>query len=117
MRDVMLEIAGALAILGGLVHGILGETKVFPRTQIEPRWARRLIRAVWHASAVAWIAGGVLLIATPSFAANGNARRWIVAALAVTYASAAVGNALATRGRHFGWIVLLAVVALALAGM
>ena len=29
---------------------------------------------------------------------------------------AALGNALGTRGRHFGWLVLSAVVALAVAG-
>jgi len=116
MRDVMLQIAGVLAILSGLVHGVLGETKVFPRAQIEPPWVRRLVRAVWHCGAVAWIGGGVLLIAAPTFGSEG-ARHWIIFMLAAVYGSAAIGNAVATRGRHFGWMVLAAVVVLTLAGI
>lgn len=115
MRDVTLQIAGALAILAGLVHGALGETKVFSRARIEPSWAKRLLRAVWHCGAVAWVAGGALLIAVPAFATDG-ARRWIIFLSVAVYGSAAIGNAVATRGRHFGWMVLSAVVVLTLAG-
>jgi len=32
------------------------------------------------------------------------------------FAFGALGNAIATRGRHFGWMVFSAVVALAVAG-
>ena len=116
MRDMALEIAGVLAVLAALVHGVLGETKVFARAQIEPPWVRRLMRAVWHCGVVAWIAGGMLLVAAPSLASDG-ARRWIVFASVAIYGSAAIGNAVATRGRHFGWMVLSAVVVLTLAGI
>jgi hypothetical protein len=44
------------------------------------------------------------------------ARHWIVATLACVFAFAALANAWATRGRHFGWMALSAVVALAVAG-
>ncbi len=115
MRDVTLQIAGVLAILAGLVHGVLGETRVFSRAQIDPPWAKRLLRAVWHCGVVAWIGGGVLLIAAPTFASDG-ARHWIMFVLVAVYGSAAIGNAVATRGRHFGWMVLSAVVVLTLAG-
>ncbi len=116
MRDVALQIAGALAVLAGLVHGVLGETRVFARARIEPSWARRLLRIVWQCSAIAWIGGGALLIAAPSFASD-SARRWVIFVLAAVYGFAAIGNALASRGRHFGWMVLAAVVILALAGI
>ena len=115
MRDAALQIAGVLAILAGLVHGVLGETKVFARAQIEPAWARRLLRAVWHCGVVAWIGGGALLIAAPTFASEA-ARHWVIFVLVAVYGSAAIGNAVASRGRHFGWMVLSAVVVLTLAG-
>ena len=44
------------------------------------------------------------------------ARHWIVATTAVMFACAAVANAWALRGRHFGWVALSAVVAMAVAG-
>ncbi|WP_407177794.1 hypothetical protein [Bradyrhizobium sp. STM 3562] len=115
MRDLLLQSSGLLAIAAALIHGVLGETKVFARATIEPKRARTLIRAVWQAGTVAWVGGGVLLIAA-SWMESDQARHWIVATSAVVYAFAALGNAWALRGRHVGWIAMSAVVALALAG-
>jgi len=86
MRDLLLQCSGLAAIAVALIHGVLGETKVFARATIEPARLRTLIHLVWHAGTVAWIGGGVLLLA------------W------------------ATRGKHFGWMALSAVVAMAVAG-
>src|SRR5246500_3024475 len=68
MRDVLLQFSGALAILVALIHGVLTETKIFPRVTIEPERLRTLFRLVWQIPTVAWIACGVLLIAAPSWA-------------------------------------------------
>ena len=115
MRDLLLQCSGLIAIAAALIHGVLSETKVFPRVTIEPRRLRTLFRWVWQIPTVAWIAGGVLLIAAPGMAAP-IARHWIVVALACLFAFSAIGNAIGTRGRHFGWVVLSAVVAMAVAG-
>lgn len=115
MRDILLQCAGLAAIAAAVTHGVLGETKVFPRATIQPERVRTLIRLAWQAGTVAWIDGGVLLIAAPWMASN-PARHWIVVTLACVFAFATFANALATRGRHFGWMVLSAVVALAVAG-
>jgi hypothetical protein len=115
MRDILLQISGVVAILAALVHGVLSETKIFPRVTIEPQRLRTLFRFVWQVPTVAWIAGGVLLIATPSMASE-SARHWIVATLACVLAFSAIGNAVGTRGKHFGWIVLGAAAAMAVAG-
>jgi hypothetical protein len=96
MRDLLLQCSGLAAIAVALIHGVLGETRVLARATIEPARLRTLIRLVWQAGTVAWIGGGVLLLAAP----------WM----------AALANAWATRGRHFGWMALSAVVALAVAG-
>jgi hypothetical protein len=115
MRDLLLRSSGLIAIAAALIHGVLSETKVFPRVTIEPRRLRTLFRFVWQIPTVAWIAGGVLLIAAPGMAAP-VARHWIVVALAGLFAFSAIGNAIGTRGRHFGWVVLGAVAAMAVAG-
>ena len=36
MRDVLLQCSGLAAIAVALIHGVLGETKVFARATIEP---------------------------------------------------------------------------------
>jgi hypothetical protein len=64
---------------------------------------------------VAWIAGGVLLIAAPWMGSEA-ARHWIIATFAVVFGVAAAGNALATRSVHLGWIGMSTAVVLAVAG-
>ena len=61
MRDILLQCSGVVAIVAALIHGVLSETKVFPRVTIEPQRLRTLFRFVWQVPTVAWIAGGVLL--------------------------------------------------------
>jgi hypothetical protein len=115
MRDLLLQCAGVAAIAVALIHGVLGETKVFARSTIEPGRVRLLLRLVWQAGTVAWIGGGVLLLAAPAMDSV-SARHWIVATLACVFAFAAFANAWATRGKHFGWMALGAVVVMAVAG-
>jgi hypothetical protein len=115
MRDVLLQCSGLLAIVAAAAHCVLTETKVFPRVTIEPQRLRTLFRLVWQIPTVAWIGGGVLLIAAPSMGSE-SARHWMIATFACLFAFSAVGNAWGTGGKHFGWIVLGAVAALAVAG-
>jgi hypothetical protein len=115
MRDLLLQCSGLAAIVAALIHGVLGETRVFVRAAIEPPRLRTLLRAVWQAGTVAWIGGGVLLLAAPWLASE-PARHWIVVTMAVVFGFGALANAWALRGRHYGWMVLSAVVALAAAG-
>ena len=115
LRDIFLTASGVLAIAAGIIHAVLGEMKVFSRAEIRPNGLRRLIHAVWLFGVASWIAVAVLVIAAPHLGSP-EARHWIVVTSAATFAFGSVGNAVGTRGKHFGWIVLLAVVALALAG-
>jgi len=116
MSDLLVEAAGILGIAVALVHGILGETKVFAKARIEPQWSRLLLRLVWHCGVVAWMAMGALLILVPTMD-SAQARHSVIAASAVVFGAAAIGNAWAKRGRHFGWAALSVVVGLAIAGL
>ena len=115
MRDLLLQVAGVAAIVIALIHGVLGETKVLARATIQPARLRLLIRLVWQAGTVAWIGGGVLLIAAPSLGSE-SARHWITATIIVVYGFGIIANAWWSRGRGFGWKALGVVVALAVAG-
>lgn len=115
MRDLLLQCAGVATIAVAVIHGIIGETKTFVRARIEPDHFRTLIRLVWQASTVAWAGAGILLIAVPWMGSD-QARHWIVITTACVLGFAALANAWATRGRHVGWVVLSAAVAMAVAG-
>jgi cobalamin synthase len=115
MRDILLQCAGLIAIAVALVHGVLGETAVFARATISPERLRTLLRLVWQTGTVAWIGCGVLLAAAPQMESE-PARHWTVITAIVVFAFAACANALATRARHFGWVILAGVVVLAAGG-
>ncbi len=114
-RDILLQAGGALAIAVALFHGVIGETTVFRHAHIEPARIRLLLRLIWQAGTVAWCGCGVLLIAAPRF--DPAARHWIVLTCAAIYAAGIVGNAWVSGGRHPGWMLLSAAVALSLAGL
>jgi len=116
MRDLALRAAGVLAILVAIAHGAIAELGVFARARIEPEGTRGLLRMVWQASTVDWIAIGLLLIAAPALNSE-SARQWIIAATVLVYGYAAIGNAIATGGRHVGWCLAAGVVILALMGL
>lgn len=115
MHDLALRCAGTLAIAVAVIHGALGELQVFAKARVEPQPARQLLRLIWQASTVDWIGMGVLLIIAPSLG-SALAREWVVTVAVVVYAYAAIGNALATRAPHPGWIAMVCVIALALLG-
>jgi uncharacterized membrane protein YiaA len=116
MRDLALQAAGVLAILVAIAHGIIVERKVFARVRIEPQRTRGLLRMLCQASTLDWIGIGVLLIAAPTLGSDA-ARLWIIAVAIIVYGYAAIGNAVATRGRHIGWLLMTCVVGFALMGL
>ena len=115
MRDIILQCAGVAGILVAIIHGVLGETKVFARAKIEPERLRTLIRLVWQAGTVAWIGGGVLLLVAPSLGSE-NARHWIVVTDCRRLCVRRRRQCWWSRGRGFGWKALGVVVVLAVAG-
>ena len=105
-----------LALVAALIHGVLAETKIFPRIRIEPERLRSLIRLVWQCSTVAWMALAVLLIATPSFGSDAGAsvgHRRERRDVRLRRDRQCLGNV----WPHFGWVALTLVVGLAATGL
>jgi len=121
-------LAGAvLLVLIGLIHSVLGEVLIFQRMRssgVVPTQGGkllgaghvRIVWASWHVvSVLAWAVAALLVELGTGPAGGADPQRmlaWIVGALLAS--SALVG--LGTRGRHPGWLGLLAVAALAGAG-
>jgi hypothetical protein len=104
---------GSAAIAVALIRGVPAKPVLrAPPSNRRGWWTP--IRPVWQAGTVA-DHGGALPIAAPWMASE-PARHWIIVTLACVFAFGALCNAWATRGRHFGWMALSAVVALAVAG-
>lgn len=106
METLLRELAAGLAVFAAAAHSLIGERAVFPVLRIEPVRFARLIRAIWHCLSAGWLCGAALLLFPD---------RWAGLAVAMLFASAALGNAIGTRGRHFGWAVLAAAGLLTLA--
>jgi hypothetical protein len=115
MTDAFLLIAGAGGILISILHGAIGYQRILSRIEGLPEYVRRVNSTVFQLSTFYWFSGGVSLLLTPSMFA-GPQREIVALACAGMYAIGAVGNFWATRGRHFGWLMLAVVSILAVFG-
>lgn len=119
--------AAVIAFLVGLVHSVLGEILIFRRLRsaglvpshggdvLEERHVR-ILWASWHAVTVfGWCIAAVLIwlsISTQNIASRLIVERTIAFAMLVASALVLIG----TKGKHPGWIGLLAVAVLSCLG-
>ena len=116
MTDTMTILAGIMGMLIAMVHGYLGATKVVqPVTGIHPS-AKRILHAIFLLSAVYWFVGGAVLVLAP-FYLSPDARYVASLIVGTLFLSGAAGNFWATRGRHFGWVLLTIATTLTWVGM
>lgn len=116
--QITLALAGALTFVVGAVHSVLGERLIFRRMR-EGGWIPtngrpilherhvRILWASWHVVTLfGWAMGAVLLqratTETPLDA-------WLEHAVAASMFGGSLLVLIGTRGRHPGWIGLLAV--------
>ena len=128
--DAQLIVAGSLAVLGAVVHGIGGEILVVRKLSPEmlsasafggPRMTMAMIHVTWHLTTVAFFTVGLALILAGSVL-EGDAARGIglfAAGTSTAFAAVVVGlgaaNTKSPRSllRHPGPVVLTATAALA----
>lgn len=112
----VLIMAGILGMAVACYHGYLGETKLIAPSTFPSRQVRLLVSAVWQLSTVVWIVSGAVIAASPWLFSDQH-RPWAVAAACLPLLYGAVANAVITRGRHFGWKALSAIILLAAVGV
>jgi hypothetical protein len=113
-----LVLAGVIGSGTAVVHGVL--TQRLMVKPIETALAangriagpiRRIVPLLLHMSTVAWFLGGLALIAAAQWAGE-DLRLWTGLFVGSLFLYGAVGNFWGTRGRHPGWMLLAASVAL-----
>jgi hypothetical protein len=119
--------AGSLALITGVVHSVLGEMLIFrhlrstgivPDRTAPPLQERniRIIWATWHlASVFGWAFAGVLfqLAMAPH---DSSLMAFVLSAIVFANIGGSLLVLIGTRGRHPGWIALIAVASLAWLG-
>jgi hypothetical protein len=115
--------AGALALVTGVVHSVLGEKLIFrhlrsgslvPAMGAPPLRERniRIIWATWHlASVFGWAFAGVLLCLGLA-PLDQSLKSIVVSAIVFGHLGGSMLVLIGTKGRHPGWIALLLVAAL-----
>ena len=116
-------IAGSLCLVVGLIHSVLGEVLMFSRlrdtglvpTRAAPPLQERHIRILWASwhivSVFGWALGAILLrMAFPS--TDYMLHLFVKDTIVVSTLVSALLVCVATKGRHPGWVGLLAVAVL-----
>jgi hypothetical protein len=120
MNPTMLHAAAGLCGLIGITHSYLGEKWILmpmyaqyklPVLRGSDRATKNIMRFAWHLTSVAWWGLGavLLIVALPLI----NPLAVIAKVIAVTFAIHSLVTAVASRGRHYAWIVFTAIAALA----
>ena len=114
-HDLALAIAGVIGSAVAIVHGVLTQRLILRPLQAAatklPRSIGLLTLALLQFSTFNWFIGGLALVAA-AFAFGPEGRLAIGLIVGSSYLYGAVGNFIATRGRHPGWLLSAAALAL-----
>jgi hypothetical protein len=117
--SVALVLAAALALVTAVVHSVLGERGILiplfrrgglPKILGSESLTRQTLRFTWHLVSVAWWGFAALLLIV---AGDQGSKSTVLHVISATALCSAALTAVATRGRHLGWLALLAVALLA----
>ena len=106
---------GLACVAVAVVHGYFGHVQLIAPTSFATPQAKGLVGAIWQFSAVVWAVSGLIIAASPWIFDPGQRLAGVTMAC-IPLAYGAGANALITRGRHFGWKLLAAIMAAAIGG-
>lgn len=120
--NLALAIAAALLACIAVAHSYLGERyiliRLFRRSDL-PRlfggddFTRRTLRFAWHITSLAWLGFGALLVDATRAQSGALPLPILGTTIAVTFVASSLLAFIGSRGRHYSWLVFLAVGVLA----
>ncbi len=123
--NAALLVAAFLLVAIGVSHSYLGERfvliRLFRRSDL-PRlfgsdaFTRTTLRFAWHITTIAWLGFAALLVAAARSRSDALGLPALGAIVATTFFISGVISGVASRGRHYSWIVFLAIGILAWIG-
>lgn len=112
-------VAALLAASLGVAHSYLGERYILIRLLRRDNlptlfggveFTKRTLRFAWHLTSVAWIGfAGLLVAMAPSGGVTESTQLRVISA---TFPISGILALVGSRGRHFSWVVFLAIAAL-----
>jgi CDP-diglyceride synthetase len=117
MMDNLLIIGAILAVMIGAAHSYLGEryilVRLFRRSNLPELFGsdvftKQTLRFAWHLTTIAWI-GLASVIVIGVVVPSSEQLSAILKAISLTFFICAVVTLVASRGRHFSWIVFLSI--------
>ena len=118
MTGIALYAAAALAVGIGVAHSWLGERFILirlfrqgelPKLFGGTEFTKNTLRFAWHITTLAWIGFAAILV---SIAEGALSTRTIGLIIGVTFGTHFIVALVASRGRHYSWIVFLAIAVL-----
>ncbi len=120
--NIALYAAAALAVGIGVAHSWLGERyiliRLFRRDLLPElfggtEFTKNTLRFAWHITTLAWIGFASILI---SIAEGELSVRTIGLIIGATFGAHFIVALVASRGRHYSWVVFLAIAILSVVG-
>ncbi len=121
--QVLLVVAGVLALMTAGVHSVLGERLLFralrrgglvPSVGAPPLHARHIhiLWATWHLASVFGVGFAAVLLYLAAVGGAGSVHVFVLRTIVVAHLGGALLVLVGTRGRHPGWVALLLIAAL-----
>ena len=118
MTNTALYAAAALAVGIGVAHSWLGERyiliRLFRKNHLPvlfggTAFTKNTLRFAWHITTIAWVGFAAILIA---MAQGPLSVRTVGLIIGATFGAHFIVALVASRGRHYSWVVFLAIAAL-----
>ncbi len=107
--NLLLVVIGLACVVASIAHGYLGQTRLIAPADFPRGWARGFVSMIWQYSTVTWAMIGIFIALSP-WLLTAPDRRWAIPAACVPILYGVVGNAIVSKGRHFGWMLFAAII-------